>query len=350
MAHCYSIGSSKLFCALFIHVAIVSCSDPFDGHNDTVPRGDEGPNEFYVFALERFLGNLAKGALSGAVNSLASTLQIPGAGVLGAGIPGAGVLNGMPGGVMQDQAQPAADSAPEAQPVDLDAISINSCLSSDAVCGDFISRPKGSDIPKKLLKQEPLYTAPVIILLPPEPTPTEKLEFARAVACLGKMNSPEMRQARSAELAEMATIKGHTIAELQAEIAEAQEELTKAKSDRRRVQQELRQVASNAVEGGASQADVLFLKRDTQLADEKITIYLDKLQRLEIKLARAQEKEEKGEGQALAEEEREEEREEEEGDDFEDEASEESKGKSGRSVGSHIPRLSTGANELHTLN
>ncbi|OEH76141.1 tropomyosin 1 alpha [Cyclospora cayetanensis] len=196
--------------------------------------------------VQRFLGNLAKGALSGAVNSLASTLQIPGAGVLGAGIPGAGVLNGMPGGVMQDQAQPAADSAPEAQPVDLDAI--------------------------------PQWCSPHL----PLKSKLEKLEFARAVACLGKMNSPEMRQARSAELAEMATIKGHTIAELQAEIAEAQEELTKAKSDRRRVQQELRQVASNAVEGGA--ADVLFLKRDTQLADEKITIYLDKLQRLEINL------------------------------------------------------------------
>lgn len=35
-----------------------------------------------------------------------------------------------------------------------------------------------------------------------------------------------------------------------------------------------------------SQADVLFLKHDTKLADEKITILLDKLQRLDVKLGR----------------------------------------------------------------
>ena len=56
------------------------------------------------------------------------------------------------------------------------------------------------------------------------------MEFARAMACLGKLNSPEMRRARSAELAEMATIKGKTISELEREIAETQEELTKVRN------------------------------------------------------------------------------------------------------------------------
>ncbi|CDI76537.1 tropomyosin 1 alpha chain, putative [Eimeria acervulina] len=132
------------------------------------------------------------------------------------------------------------------------------------------------------------------------------MEFARAMACLGKLNSPEMRRARSAELAEMATIKGKTISELEREIAETQEELTKSKADRRRVQQELRQVASNAMEGTASQADLLFLKHDVQLADEKITIFLDKLQRLDVQLARLrsqEEKEESGTNRELQEEE-----------------------------------------------
>lgn len=55
----------------------------------------------------------------------------------------------------------------------------------------------------------------------------EKIEFARALACLGKLNSPEMRQARSAELTEMATIKGETEEELEREIAETQEALSK---------------------------------------------------------------------------------------------------------------------------
>lgn len=38
-----------------------------------------------------------------------------------------------------------------------------------------------------------------------------------------------------------------------------------------------------------SQADVLFLKHDTKLADEKITVLLDKLQRLEVRLTRVRE-------------------------------------------------------------
>lgn len=56
---------------------------------------------------------------------------------------------------------------------------------------------------------------------------SEKLEFARAVACLGKLNSPEMRAVRSGELAEMATIKGTTIQELEDEIHQTQNGLDK---------------------------------------------------------------------------------------------------------------------------
>lgn len=88
------------------------------------------------------------------------------------------------------------------------------------------------------------------------------------------MNSPEMQKARSAQLAEMATIKGTTEAQLQREISETREALSKvtqvvelsagicqpvlfsfswqAKSDRRRVQEELRQMTANAIEGSAA--------------------------------------------------------------------------------------------------
>lgn len=64
-----------------------------------------------------------------------------------------------------------------------------------------------------------------------------------------------------------------------------------------------------------SQADVLFLKHDTHLADEKITVLLDKIRRLEVRLARVRNLEERQtQKEAQEEEETTEEEDEEEGD------------------------------------
>ncbi|CDJ27710.1 tropomyosin 1 alpha chain, putative [Eimeria mitis] len=178
------------------------------------------------------------------------------------GVPAAGVPQA--GATAAGPAAGTAEAAPP--PVDLDAIKQRASLLP------FSSRC--SQQPRNLTCEREWITRPQsssrLLLLKSK---REKMEFARAMACLGKLNSPEMRRARTAELTEMATIKGKTIEELEREITETQEELSK------------------------TQADLLFMKHDVQLADEKITIYLDKLQRLEVKLARLRSEEERGEGE-----------------------------------------------------
>ncbi|PFH34909.1 hypothetical protein BESB_069420 [Besnoitia besnoiti] len=141
-----------------------------------------------------------------------------------------------------------------------------------------------------------LYTAPVVVLLSPEPSSMEKLEFARAIACRGKMNTAEMRAIRTAKLAEMAAIKGTTSAQLEEEIKDAEARLEESKASRHKLQEELRQITSNAAAGAASKADMVFLKDDLRLEDEKIKVILTKLQNMQDRLAKLRAKEAQAEG------------------------------------------------------
>lgn len=152
----------------------------------------------------------------------------------------------------------------------------------------------------------PLYTAPVIVLLPPEPTPIEKLEFARAVACRGRMGSPEAKAQRTAELAELSSIKGHTITELLTEEKSTEATLEKLKADRSKVHEELRQVESNKAAGASSESNIFFLKEDLKLQDQKIAMTLDKLKRVESRIHKLK-RQERGGGKGKEEEEEEEE-------------------------------------------
>ncbi|KFH06632.1 hypothetical protein TGMAS_216090 [Toxoplasma gondii MAS] len=142
----------------------------------------------------------------------------------------------------------------------------------------------------------PLYTAPVIVLLSPDTSAMEKLEFSRAIACRGKMNTAEMRAIRAAKLAEMASIKGTTVAQLEEEIKDTEAMLQETKASRHKLQEELRQVTSNAAAGAAPKADMVFLKDDLKLEDEKIEVLLTKLESMQDRLAKLRAEESRAEG------------------------------------------------------
>ncbi|KEP62965.1 UNVERIFIED_CONTAM: hypothetical protein HHA_216090 [Hammondia hammondi] len=142
----------------------------------------------------------------------------------------------------------------------------------------------------------PLYTAPVIVLLSPDTSALEKLEFSRAIACRGKLNTAEMRAIRTAKLAEMASIKGTTVAQLEEEIKDTEAKLEETKASRHKLQEELRQVTSNAAAGAAPKADMVFLKDDLKLEDEKIEVLLTKLESMQDRLAKLRAEESRAEG------------------------------------------------------
>lgn len=75
------------------------------------------------------------------------------------------------------------------------------------------------------------YTAPIIVMLPEEPSDREKWEYAITLQCLGQKDFSPFEQVHNSKMLEMSTIKGTTVREIQKEIKDTEKEIDETKSE-----------------------------------------------------------------------------------------------------------------------
>ncbi|EKX74172.1 signal peptide containing protein [Theileria equi strain WA] len=121
------------------------------------------------------------------------------------------------------------------------------------------------------------YTPPIIIMLPEDPTPREKWEYAVTLKCLGQNNFDVFTNVHNTRMAKMMAIKGNTVEEIQEEIKETEKEIKDVQSDL--------ESAKNADVGDQNsfkgKTKLLHKQHNIRLVTRELDILNVKLQRLQ---------------------------------------------------------------------
>ncbi|GBE62570.1 tropomyosin 1 alpha, putative [Babesia ovata] len=130
------------------------------------------------------------------------------------------------------------------------------------------------------------YTAPIIVLLPEEPSEREKWEYNLTLRCLGQRDFSPFEGIHNSKLLEMATIKGKTVAEIRLEIKHTEKELSQVEA--RKELEGLQSALSSAKEGTyAERTQKLHVSHNIKLVKHEIDVLETKLHRLQKRLKAA---------------------------------------------------------------
>lgn len=128
------------------------------------------------------------------------------------------------------------------------------------------------------------YTAPIIVMLPEEPSDREKWEYAITLRCLGQKDFSAFDQVHNSKLLQMSTIKGTTVKEIQHEIKETENELKETKSELTTLESTLFGLKDTSYKDRTKKMHVV---HNIKLVKHEIDILETKLNRLQKRLKAA---------------------------------------------------------------
>ncbi|GIX63864.1 signal peptide containing protein [Babesia caballi] len=152
------------------------------------------------------------------------------------------------------------------------------------------------DTPEDSAKSRPAYTAPIIVMLPEEPSEREKWEYALTLRCLGQPNFSPFEQIHNSKMLEMASefcsaltqtraaIKGKTVADIQQEIKQTEEELKQTRAELDSLQSTLTALKDDSY---ADRTKKLHVSHNIKLVKHEIKVLETKHHRLHKRLKAA---------------------------------------------------------------
>lgn len=109
----------------------------------------------------------------------------------------------------------------------LESLNKRSNLSKTLNLSSTVAHPEDED--GEVVPSAPIYTPPIIIMLPEDTTGRDKWEYALTVKCLGNEDFDAFTNIHNKKIFEMIAMKGKTVSEIQEEIKETEKELEKTK-------------------------------------------------------------------------------------------------------------------------